>query len=125
MLSGILTILLIVLPLLNPGHAVQQPAFDVLIRNGTLYDGTGGSPLRADLGIRGDRIAAVGDLEAARANTVVDARGMAVAPGFINMLSHSESSLIVDGRSLGELKQGVTTQIFGESSMGPLNERMK
>src|SRR6185503_4768924 len=55
----------------------------------------------------------------------VDATGLAVAPGFINMLSHSESSLIVDSRSLGELKQGVTTQIFGEFSMGPLNEAMK
>jgi len=77
------------------------------------------------VGIKGDRIAAVGNLSRATAPTVIDAKRLAVAPGFINMLSHSETSLIVDRRSLSEIKQGVTTQIFGESSMGPLNDRMK
>ncbi|MDT7604024.1 MAG: N-acyl-D-amino-acid deacylase [Acidobacteriota bacterium] len=100
--------------------------FDVIIRNGTVYDGTGGEGRRADVGLRGDRIAAVGDLSRAIAGAEVDAQGLAVAPGFINMLSWSTESLIVDGRSLGELKQGVTTQIMGEGeSMGPLSPEMK
>src|SRR5215510_7963465 len=104
---------------------VSQQQFDVIIRGGMVYDGTGRAPVKADGGIRGDRIAAVGNLSHATAGSVVDAKGLAVAPGFINMLAHSESSLIVDPRSLSEIKQGVTTQIFGESSMGPLNDQMK
>ena len=100
-------------------------SFDVIIKNGTIYDGTGRPPRHADVGIEKDRITAIGDLSRATAPAIVDARGFAVAPGFINMLAHSETSLIVDPRSLSELKQGVTTQIFGEGSMGPLNDRMK
>ncbi|HEX5702598.1 MAG TPA: D-aminoacylase [Pyrinomonadaceae bacterium] len=103
----------------------QAQSFDVIIKGGTVYDGTGRPPRRADVGLKGDRIAAVGNLSRATATTVVDAKGLAVAPGFINMLSHSESSLIRDPRSLSEIKQGVTTQIFGEFSMGPLNDQMK
>jgi N-acyl-D-amino-acid deacylase len=99
--------------------------FDVIIKGGTVYDGSGRRPVKADVGIKGNRIAAVGNLSRATAPTTVDATGLAVAPGFINMLAHSESSLIVDPRSLSEIKQGVTTQIFGELSMGPLNEQMK
>ncbi len=81
--------------------------------------------MTADVGIRGDRIAAVGNLSRATAPVIIDAKGLAVAPGFINMLSHSETSWFVDSRSLSELLQGVTTQIFGEGSMGPLNDEMK
>lgn len=104
----------------------QSPStFDVIIRGGTVYDGSGRRPVKADVGIRGDRIAAIGNLSQATATSVVDAKGLAVAPGFINMLSHSETSLITDPRSLSEIKQGVTTQIFGELSMGPVNEVMK
>jgi N-acyl-D-amino-acid deacylase len=103
----------------------QALSFDVIIKNGTVYDGTGGPPLKTDVGIKGDRIAAIGNLSNATAPKIVDAQGLAVAPGFINMLSHSETSLIVDSRSLSELKEGVTTQIFGELSYGPLNEQMK
>ncbi len=104
----------------------RQPAFDIIIKNGMVYDGTGARPRRADVGIKGDRIVAVGDLKSAKAATVVDARGLAVAPGFINMLSWAVDDLVVDGRSLGDIKQGVTTEIFGEGdSMGPLNEEMK
>src|SRR5262249_42244868 len=103
----------------------KSQTFDIIIKGGTVYDGTGGAGVKADVGIKGDRIAAVGNLSRATAPTIVDAKGLAVAPGFINMLSHSESSLIVDPRSLSELKQGVTTQIFGELSMGPLNDQMK
>ena len=107
-------------------RAKSQPqSFDVIITGGTVYDGSGRPPRRADVGLRGDRIAAIGNLSRATATTVEDARGLAVAPGFINMLSHSTSSLIVDPRSLSEIKQGVTTQIFGEGSMGPLNDLMK
>jgi N-acyl-D-amino-acid deacylase len=106
--------------------APQPPLFDVVIRGGTVYDGTGAPGRRADVGIRGDRIAAVGDLAGAQAPTIVDANGLAVAPGFINMLSWATESLLVDGRSQGDIRQGVTLEIFGEgSSMGPLNDAMK
>jgi N-acyl-D-amino-acid deacylase len=106
--------------------SVQPQRVDVLIRGGTVYDGAGGPGRRADVAIAGDRIEGVGNFNAADATTVIDATGLAVAPGFINMLSWSTESLLVDGRSQGELRQGITTQIFGEgSSMGPLNEAMK
>ena len=107
-----------------PSPLAQQ--FDVVIRGGTVYDGTGAPGRRIDVAIRGDRIAGVGDFRSVQASTVVDASGLAVAPGFINMLSWSTESLLVDGRSQGEIRQGVTTQIFGEGgSMGPLNDAMK
>ena len=106
--------------------AQQSAPFDVVIRGGTVYDGTGSAGRRADVAIRGDRIAAVGDLTGASATTVVDAKGLAVAPGFINMLSWATESLLIDGRSQGDIRQGVTTEIFGEgSSMGPLTDEMK
>ena len=116
------------LALLSGRHTFTQqpPMFDVLIRGGTVYDGTGAPGRRLDVGIRGDRIAAVGDLASSQAAKVVDATGLAVAPGFINMLSWATESLLVDGRSQGDIRQGVTLEIFGEgSSMGPLNEAMK
>jgi len=100
-------------------------SFDIIIKGGTVYDGTGRRGVKTDVGIKGDRIVAVGNLSRSTAPTIVDATRLAVAPGFINMLAHSESSLIVDPRSLSEIKQGVTTQIFGELSMGPLNDDMK
>src|SRR5256714_4028136 len=109
----------------QPRQRSQPRSFDIIIRGGTVYDGTGHSPVKADVGIKGDRIAAIGNLSRATAPNIVDAKGLAVAPGFINMLSHSETSLIRDPRSLSEIKQGVTTQIFGELSMGPLNDQMK
>ena len=109
----------------RPRTKSQPQSFDIIIKGGIVYDGTGGPPRRADVGIKGDRIAAIGNLSRATALTIVDAKGLAVSPGFINMLAHSESSWIVDPRSLSELKQGVTTQIFGELSMGPLNDQMK
>src|SRR5437870_11101018 len=109
----------------QPRNPSQPQSFDIIIKGGTVYDGTGHTPIKADVGIKGDRIAAIGNLSGVSTPTIVDAKGLAVAPGFINMLSHSETSLIVDGRSLSEIKQGVTTQIFGELSMGPLNDQMK
>jgi N-acyl-D-amino-acid deacylase len=116
--------------LLGHAHQVvgQTPAsvpFDVLITGGTVYDGTGSAPVRADVALRADHIVAIGNLSSASAHIVINAQGLAVAPGFINMLSHSERSLIVDGCSQGEIRQGVTTQIFGEFSMAPLSDEMK
>src|SRR3954449_1625125 len=100
--------------------------FDVIIKGGTVYDGTGDKPRVIDVAIRGDRIAALGNFSADQAKTVIDAKGLAVAPGFINMLSWSTESLIEDGRSQSEIREGVTTEIMGEgNSMGPLNDRMK
>ncbi len=123
LISLLLTLLLFPF---SPSARPQPPTYDVLIKGGTVYDGTGAAPIKADVAIQGDRIVAIGDLKNAQANTVIDARGFAVTPGFINMLSWSITSLIVDGRSQSEIRQGVTTEIFGEgSSMGPLNAEMK
>jgi N-acyl-D-aspartate/D-glutamate deacylase len=118
---------LVVLALVaSAAGSAAPPSFDVVIRGGTVYDGEGGAPRKADVGIAGDRITAVGPLAKAEARTVIDATGLAVAPGFINVLSWSTESLIADGRSQGEIRQGVTTEIFGEgSSMGPYTEAMK
>ena len=104
---------------------VTPGPLDVLIKGGTVYDGIGGPPVQADVGIRGDRIAAIGTISGT-APTVVDARGLAVAPGFINMLSWAPVTLLADGRSQSDIRQGVTTEIFGEgTSMGPLNDDMR
>src|SRR5207248_3867446 len=110
----------------EPSVATQTaPDFDIIVKGGTVYDGTGAEPKHADVAIRGDRLAGVGDFKTAKAKTIIDATGLAVAPGFINMLSWSNESLIQDGRSQSEIRQGVTTEIMGEGeSMGPLNERM-
>lgn len=108
------------------GAEVHAAEFDVLFRGGTIYDGTGAPPRRADIGIRGDMIVSIGDLSKDSAKLVVDATGLAVAPGFINMLSWSNESLLADGRGQSEIRQGVTTQILGEGwSMGPVNAAIK
>ncbi len=100
--------------------------YDVIIRNGTIYDGGGGTPIHGDVAIRGDKITIVGTLEGAHGKTEVDAQGMAVAPGFINMLSWATDSLIIDGRSLGDIVQGVTLEVFGEGvSYGPVNDALR
>ena len=106
--------------------AASPRTFDLLIRNGSIHDGGGGAPYVADVGVSGEAIVEIGALADARAATEIDATGMAVAPGFINMLSHSYISMLQDPRSMGELKQGVTLQIFGEgNSMGPLTPEMQ
>src|SRR4029079_19592371 len=98
----------------------------LVLRNAAVYDGSGGAPITADVGIRGDRIAAVGDLHAASATQTIDGAGLAVAPGFVNMLSWATDSLIADPRGMSDLVQGVTLEVMGEGwSMGPLNEAMK
>ena len=100
--------------------------YDLIIRNGTIYDGTGGPPLAGDLAVNGQVIAAIGPLANAHGRTELDAGGLAVAPGFINMLSWANRSLIEDGRSQSDIRQGVTLEVLGEgSSMGPLNPTMK
>ncbi len=99
--------------------------YDVLIRNGLIYDGSGGQPFRGDVAITDDRIVAVGNVTGDAAQ-VIDAAGFAVAPGFINMLSWAVDSLLVDGRSQSDIRQGVTLEVFGEgSSQGPLIESMR
>jgi N-acyl-D-amino-acid deacylase len=100
--------------------------FDVLIAGGDVYDGSGAGPVTADVGVSGDRVAAVGPGLPREAGIVVDAAGKAVCPGFINILSHSHLTILHDPRSLGELTQGVTTEVFGEGvSMGPLTPPLK
>jgi len=103
------------------------PHFDLLIRNGVVYDGSGAPSQRVDVAVRGDRVAALLPAGSdASADKVIDAGGQAVAPGFINVLSWANESLIVDGRGLSDTRQGVTLEIFGEGwSMGPFNARMK
>jgi N-acyl-D-amino-acid deacylase len=99
---------------------------DLIVRNGMIYDGSGKEPFAGDIAITGDKIAAVGELENIKAKAEIDAKGLAVAPGFINMLSWANESLIEDGRSQGDIRQGVTLEVMGEgTSMGPLNEKMK
>ncbi len=112
--------------------ACQSPAdrpaetFDLILKGGTVYDGSGKPGVVADVGVRADRIVRVGDLSQSTSKLVLEVRGRAVAPGFINVLSHSEESLIADGHSQSEIREGVTLEIMGEGvSMGPLNEAMK
>jgi N-acyl-D-amino-acid deacylase len=102
------------------------PRYDLVIRHGTVYDGTGLPGFAADVGIVGDSIVAIGDLRSAKGEREVDATGLAVAPGFINMLSWANEDLLVDGRSQSDIHQGVTLEVFGEGeSMGPWNDAMK
>lgn len=125
-MSRALRICTVLLALLVAWPARAADLYDVIVRGGTVYDGTGSPGRLADVGLRADRIAAVGDLRGATANQVVDAAGLAVAPGFINMLSWATTSLLADGRSQSDIRQGVTLEVFGEGwSMGPLNARMK
>ncbi|MDP9254645.1 MAG: D-aminoacylase, partial [Verrucomicrobiota bacterium] len=110
----------------NLSPSASAADFDVIIKNSTVYDGTGDQGRHVDVAIRGDRIAGIGEFKTAKAKLIVDGSGLAVAPGFINMLSWSNESLIEDGRSQSELRQGVTTEIMGEGeSMGPVNDRVR
>ena len=102
------------------------PMYDLVIRGGTVYDGSGAEPVVADVALQADTIAAIGDLSDTEGREEIEAEGLAVAPGFINMLSWATESLIEDGRSQSDIRQGVTLEVFGEGwSMGPLNETMK
>jgi N-acyl-D-amino-acid deacylase len=99
---------------------------DIILRGGTVYDGSGDAPVTADVAILGDSVVAVGELSGMSAPSEMDVSGMAVAPGFINMLSWATETLLVDPRGLSDIRQGVTLEVFGEGgSMGPLNDDMK
>ena len=122
-----LTVILLATAACNTEPSPQTPAepFDLVIANGIIYDGHGGNPFVGDVAIRGDLIVAIGE-ELGPATRTLDAEGLAVAPGFINMLSWATESLIEDGRSLSDIRQGVTLEVMGEGwSMGPLNDTMK
>jgi N-acyl-D-amino-acid deacylase len=111
---------------LGPAAAASPPAYDYVIRGGEILDGSGGKPIHGDVAVKGQRIAYVGPHAPGRGKREVDAHGKAIAPGFINMLSHSEDSLIADGRGMSELRQGVTLEVMGEgSSIGPLTPKMR
>ena len=127
--TGVATaVLAIALLATTSAYAVAQPepAYDLVIKGGTIYDGSGGVPYVGDVAIKGDKIVYVGATAPATATKYVDAKGLAVSPGFINMLSWATESLLVDGRGQSDLRQGVTTEVMGEGwSMGPVNDEMK
>ncbi len=116
---------LVLLPPPTNAAGRAPPLHDTIIRHGMIYDGSGAPGHRGDVAIDGDRIAYVGPHAVGHGRIEVDARGKAVTPGFVNMLAHPEESLLADGRALSDLRQGVTLEVMGEGSMGPLNDRMK
>jgi N-acyl-D-amino-acid deacylase len=116
----------IALTLASCASARTAPAYDTIVRGGTIYDGSGGAPYVGDVAIKGDRIAAIAPHIPGRAKTEIDARGLAVAPGFINMLSWAADPLIRDGRAQSDIRQGVTLEVMGEGwSMGPFSPAQK
>lgn len=117
----VLVKVLLVASLVATASAAEQA--DLLIQNGVIYDGSGGDPVRGDVAVKGGRVVAVGKLVDYQATQKLDAKGLAVAPGFINTLSWATESLLHDGRAMSDIKQGVTLEIFGEgTSMGPVND---
>jgi N-acyl-D-amino-acid deacylase len=117
---GVMTIIL-----LFGTASVEAESYDIVIRNGMIYDGSGSAPVKGDVAIQKDRIAAIGKVNG-KGTVEIDANGMAIAPGFINMLSWATDSLIEDGTSESDIRQGVTLEVMGEGwSMGPLNAAMK
>jgi N-acyl-D-amino-acid deacylase len=109
-----------------PDNSAEPAKYDIIFRGGQVIDGTGGPARKTDVGVRGDSIALIGDLSRAHADVSVDASGMVIAPGFINMLSWATESLLEDGTSQSDIRQGVTLEVFGEGwSMGPLSEAMQ
>jgi N-acyl-D-amino-acid deacylase len=124
------TSLAVLAAVLSLGAVKESPtlkaAYDVVVRGGEVLDGSGGKPFVGDVAVKGDRIVYVGPHAAGRGKTEIDAHGKAIAPGFINMLSHSEDSFMADGRGLSELRQGVTLEVMGEGgSIGPLTPKMQ
>ena len=104
----------------------EETTYDVLIRNATIYDGSGNTPVTGDLAVNADTIVALGNLAKAKGKKEIDAKGKALSPGFINMLSWATESLIEDGRGQSDIRQGVTLEVMGEGwSMGPINEKTK
>ena len=124
-MRGIGAIALFLLSAFPSAAVAQDDVYDLVIRNGRIVDGTGSPWYRGDLGIRGGHIAAIGLLEGAAARQTVDAAGMVVAPGFIDMLGQSELTVLVNPRLPSKIFQGITTEITGEGgSAGPLNDQI-
>src|SRR5215472_8058580 len=121
--SRFLSILPFLLLAFMPAVA-QTPSFDIIIRNGHIIDGSGNPWYSGDVAIQGDRIVAIGKLDNARARRVIDASGLVVAPGFIDMLGQSEFSLLVDNRAISKLSQGITTEITGEGGSAAPQDRL-
>ena len=120
--SLVLAAMVLISSVSNTATATAQ--YDLIIRNGTIIDGSGAPRYRADLAIKGDRIVRIGRLKNARATREIDARGMVVAPGFIDMLGQSETYLLIDPRAMSKVMMGVTTEVTGEGeSIAPINER--
>jgi len=127
MRSALLTVLAasVSLTVVASGQPARSSRFDVLITNGRIVDGTGSPWMRGDVGIVGDRIAAVGRLTGAGAAATIDATNLVVAPGFIDLLGQSEFNVLVDSRAASKITQGVTTEVTGEgSSIAPVNDRL-
>jgi N-acyl-D-amino-acid deacylase len=126
-MKTVLAVCALCLPLILSTACQSGPRYDLIIRNGMILDGSGGDPAGGDIAVDGGRIVSVGALPAgATAEREIDAAGLAVSPGFINMLSWATQSLLIDGRSQSDIRQGVTLEVMGEGwSMGPLNEAMK
>jgi len=119
------SMLLVLLSVAVPSGAEPPPRYDVVFEGGRVVDGTGAPWFRADVGVVGDRVAAVGDLHAAEAGRRIDARRLVLAPGFIDMMGQSEYNVLVDGRAASKITQGITTEVTGEgNSIAPLNARM-
>src|SRR5579871_5457103 len=118
--------LLIIAILFSFSCKVERSSFDIIIRDGLVYDGLGGDPIRADIGINADTIAFIGKMDGASGKNEINAKDMAISPGFINMLSWADGSLLQDGRSMSDIKQGVTLEVFGEGwSPGPRKRSAK
>jgi len=123
--TGVGLVLLFLLATLGCDNS-SSVTYDTIIRGGTIYDGSGATPYRADIGFTGQRIAAIGELGSASGRIEIDATGKAVSPGFINMIGWGVTSLIKDGRGISDISQGITLEVFGEgNSMGPLSPTMK
>jgi dihydroorotase/N-acyl-D-amino-acid deacylase len=124
-IGSLLSIAAMLSPTLSHSNTSPPPQYDLLIKNGRVIDGTGRAGYVADVAIKGDRIVGIGKLAKARALRVIDARGLVVAPGFIDMLGQSETNLLIDPRAMSKVMQGVTTEITGEGgSVAPINERL-
>jgi len=119
------TLVAAMLPLAGSAAPEDLRVHDLVLHGGLIYDGSGGKPYPGELAVDGDRIVYVGPDRNLVGRREIDVHGQAVAPGFINMLAHPEESLLVDGRALSDLSQGVTLEVMGEFSMGPLNPNMK
>src|SRR4029434_5487750 len=124
LIKPLFVILTISMLLISTTTSSQTPQYDLLIKRGRIVDGSGRAGYVADLAVKDDRIAAIGNLSKATAARVIDAQGLVVAPGFIDMLGQSETYLLIDPRAMSKVMMGVTTEITGEGeSIAPINER--